>query len=211
MLNEKLDKSVRALIVQWNIAEQRIKKAEQVRGGEVVASAIFELRYAGRKIIDALDIILEHNIAADTAAHDRVHDYLSDATEDCVKAKHDAIDAIMSFVTGWFKKIEAKVSLTKVQTLFPDYLEATGKIADIQAKITESRKSRTKLRDAIYNAIDQGDYDKILALFERMERSKDRVEAEILGAKIKEGFLWFLTIAGVVLGMVGLIATLRHW
>jgi hypothetical protein len=52
MLNDELDNALRELITQWNVAERRIKKAEQVRANEVVASAIFELRYAGRKIID---------------------------------------------------------------------------------------------------------------------------------------------------------------
>ena len=58
MLDDRFDKLFRALIEQWNIAERRIKKAEQVRGNEVVSSAIFELRYAGRKLIDAHSLVL---------------------------------------------------------------------------------------------------------------------------------------------------------
>ena len=45
MLNSELDKLFKDAIAQWNIAERRIKKAEQVKGNEVVNSAIFELRY----------------------------------------------------------------------------------------------------------------------------------------------------------------------
>lgn len=89
MLTRELDAALRELITQWNVAETRIKKAEQVRANEVVSSAIFELRYAGRKIVDAVDMCLRSDIANDPAAHERVHAFIADATEDCVKAKHD--------------------------------------------------------------------------------------------------------------------------
>jgi hypothetical protein len=48
LLDARLDRLLSDLVLQWNIAERRIKKAEQVGGAEAVASAIFELRYAGR-------------------------------------------------------------------------------------------------------------------------------------------------------------------
>ena len=79
MLDDGLDKALLALIKQWNVAEQRIKKAEQVRGNEVVASAIFELRYAGRKVIDALELILTTNIQIDEHASRKVRSYIADA------------------------------------------------------------------------------------------------------------------------------------
>lgn len=65
MLDPELDAVIAEFIKQWNVAERRIKKAEQVRANEVVASAIFELRYAGRKIVDALDISLKTNLSDD--------------------------------------------------------------------------------------------------------------------------------------------------
>ena len=57
-MDEELVRLLQRTFEQWNIAERRIKKAEQVRGNEVVTSAIFELRYAGRKIVDALTLAL---------------------------------------------------------------------------------------------------------------------------------------------------------
>jgi len=42
MADRETDDATRELIEQWNIAESRIKKAEQVRANEVVAAAIFE-------------------------------------------------------------------------------------------------------------------------------------------------------------------------
>ena len=42
MLNDKLDERLRELISQWNIAERRIKQAENARAQEIVSSAIYE-------------------------------------------------------------------------------------------------------------------------------------------------------------------------
>ncbi|MCJ2119306.1 hypothetical protein MKK65_22500 [Methylobacterium sp. J-001] len=163
------------LITQWNIAEQRIKRAEQVRGNEIVAAAIFELRYAGRKIIDSIEIVLNFDIANDTEKRSRVANYLADATEDCVKSKHDAIDAMLNFVTSWFDELEKKVGPKRLHETFPDYLEVLGLISGIQEQIAESRSDRNKLRDAIYNRIDGDDYERILKLFVIMKSSSERV------------------------------------
>jgi hypothetical protein len=218
MLNEKLDKSLRELITQWNIAEQRIKRAEQVRGSEVVASAIFELRYAGRKIIDSLDLALTHDLSAEPEQFDRIHAFIADATEDCVKAKHDAIDAMVSFVTVWFDNLATRATLTKVQTLFPDFLEVQNKIADVQERIAETRKDRNRLRDSIYNSIERGDYEQILSLFDRMKRSHARVAAEIVREDKQRRLMWIATISGILLGVIGvaigvigIVGSARHW
>lgn len=139
MLDDQLDRALIELIKQWNVAEERIKKAEQVRGNEVVASAIFELRYAGRKMIDAFALALQKDLRADQSSHDKVHAFLADATEDCVKAKHDAIDAMMTFITSWFDRVERSLGLTALQRYFPDYLQTTGRIATVHKIISPGR------------------------------------------------------------------------
>jgi hypothetical protein len=211
MLDDKLDNALAELIRQWNIAETRIKKAEQVRDNEVVTSAIFELRYAGRKIIDSIDLCLKHDIAADSAIYERVHGYIADATEDCVKAKHDAIDAMMNFVTLWFRRTEESLGLGKLQAFFPDYLEISAMIADVQDKIASSRGDRNSARDATYDEIDStdGPYEKVIALFERMSISADRVGLEVRRERREKIALWAVTIVSVVVGVIGIIISLR--
>jgi hypothetical protein len=212
MLDDKLDDALRGLIAQWNIAERRIKKAEQVRANEVVASAIFELRYAGRKIIDALDIILKNNIGADQDAHTKVHAYLADATEDCVKAKHDAIDAMLDFITTWFHESEKRIGLDQIQKYFPAYVETTVTIGIIQDKIAASRGDRNNSRDGIYDDIERDHYDQILALFNNMSRSRYRVDFEVGRARRNGRILWGITIASLLVGIPGLIDLIwNHW
>jgi hypothetical protein len=210
MLDSELDDAIAEFIKQWNIAEKRIKKAEQVRANEVVSSAIFELRYAGRKIVDALDLVLKKDLNHDKEARKKIHSYIADATEDCVKAKHDAIDSMMDFVVIWFNDVENSLSLTKVQQFFPDYLQTTSLIADIQTKIAESRQDRTNSRDTIYDAIDGDGYEKILKLFDTMRLSKDRVNAEIRKERTEKIWLWIITIASLLFGVVGVLVAFVH-
>jgi hypothetical protein len=204
MLNPNLDQSLLELIKQWNIAEKRIKKAEQVRAEQVVASAIFELRYAGRKIIDALEICLTTDINTDPAATERVHTYIADATEDCVKAKHDAIDAMMTFVTTWFRRAEDFLTLEKVQQFFPDYLRITSTISTIQHNIIESRGDRTRLRDAIYDDIEVRGYDPVLELYDQMRLSGERVSAAVEEERRRRKRDRIIVVIGVILGIAGL-------
>jgi len=216
----EIDDATRKLVEHWNIAESRIKKAEQVRANEVVAAAIFELRYAGRKYIDATSLL--QSGSTEPAVRQKILEYLADATEDCVKAKHDAIDSILDFVTSWFDRTENKLGLTSVQHFFPNYIVVTAKIADIQDKIADSRADRTKLRDSIYDRIDNEDYDETLALYKTMKLSEARVEAEVQAeTRAKEEFVLrqvaiqregrinlAIGVAGGILAVVGLILTL---
>jgi hypothetical protein len=176
LLDEKLDKLLIDLSAQWNIAERRIKKAEFVQGGEVVGSAIFELRYAGRKVIDAHTLVLTKEWRTDPKVYDDICRFLADAIEDCVKAKHDAIDAIVDFITNWFEELETRVGLRKLVELFPEYLDTTARIAQIQDKISQSRENRIAARDGVYDEIETTDYEVLLKLYDKMRLSKERIE-----------------------------------
>jgi len=165
VIDREIDDAISQLITQWNIAERRIKKAEQVDANEVVTSAIFELRYAGRKFIDAHQLLLSGKWQDDEQEKRKILASLADATEDCVKAKHDAIDAMMLFVASWFDRTERTLGLSEVQKYFPDYIAITGKIDTIQDKIAESRGDRMVSRDPSYDVIEIEDYTEVLYPF----------------------------------------------
>lgn len=202
LLDDKIDRLLRDLIEQWNIAEVRIKKAEFVQGGEVVSSAVFELRYAGRKLVDSHHIINSRDWKNDPEAHDLICRYLADAIEDCVKAKHDAIDAMVDFVTIWFKEHEERIGLKNIVRLFPEYLEATGRIARIQSKIAKSREDRITSRDGVYNEIEETDYQTLIDLYEKMYLSQGRVDEIIRSDSRKKTlkfWLLFIPAAGAII------------
>lgn len=197
MFDAALDKTLRALIEEWNIAERRIKKAEHVRGEEVVISAIFELRYAGRKMIDAFQLALDGDWKTDLARYGNIREQLEDAREDCIKAKHDAIDAMLTFVTLWFGEIEKDLGLAGIVDVFPNYVDLTSQITTIQEKIAMSRQNRAAGRDGIYDEIEKSDFDEILALYEKMLNSKERVTRMIAARQADKWWeSWWVKIGG---------------
>src|SRR6266853_4500918 len=166
LFDHKLDRLYKQLIFQWNIAERRIKKAEQVCENEVIVSAVFELRYAGRKIVDAQLLLLDKDWKNDQDEYDNICRFLADAIEDCVKAKHDAIDAMLDFVTIWFKENEKRIGLHRLMEIFPNYIDVTAQISAVQAKIARSREDRVSARDGLYDEIEIHDYDMMLLLYD---------------------------------------------
>jgi len=178
-MDEELDRLLQRTFEQWNIAERRIKKAEQVRGNGVVTSAIYEQRFAGPEIVDALTLALERDVADNSLHGESVRRYVDDAFEDCVKAKNDAIDAVLDFVTIWFHEIETGPGSEGVTKYFQDLNEQTSKIAGIQDLIAGSRGDRNGNRDDLCDQIERSGDDDILTLFSKMRASKDRVEAQV--------------------------------
>ena len=203
LFDHKLDRLYKQLIFQWNIAERRIKKAEQVCENEVIVSAVFELRYAGRKIVDAQLLLLDKDWKNDQDEYDNICRFLADAIEDCVKAKHDAIDAMLYFVTIWFKENEKRIGLHRLMEIFPNYIDVTAQISAVQAKIARSREDRVSARDGLYDEIEIQDYDMMLLLYDKMSISKDRIQRIASRAEWMERILaWgtgIITIGTVIL------------
>jgi hypothetical protein len=102
---------------------------------------------------------------------------LADAVEDCVSAKHDAIDAIVDFITSWFEQLESEVGLRNLVELFREYLATTAQIAVIQDKISKSREDRIAARDGVYDEVEATDYDPLLVVYDKMRLSKSRIDA----------------------------------
>jgi len=203
LFDHKLDRLYKQLIFQWNIAERRIKKAEQVCENEVIVSAVFELRYAGRKIVDAQLLLLDKDWKNDQDEYDNICRFLADAIEDCVKAKHGAIDAMLDFVTIWFKENEKRIGLHRLMEIFPNYIDVTAQISAVQAKIARSREDRVSARDGLYDEIEIQDYDMMLLLYDKMSISKDRIQRIASRAEWMERILaWgtgIITIGTVIL------------
>jgi hypothetical protein len=120
---------------------------------------------------------------------------LADAIEDCVKSKHDAIDAMIDVIVIWFEEMEKQIGLDQVTKLFPAYLETTSRIAILQDAIVESRGNRVAGREGVYDTIETDDYDNLLRLFNSMKTSLGRVQAMVtVQAKKERRDFWLLVI-----------------
>jgi hypothetical protein len=212
LLDHRLDRLYKQLISQWNIAERRIKKAEQVCENEVIVSAVFELRYAGRKMVDAQLLLLEKDWKNDQDEYENICRFLSDAIEDCIKAKHDAIDAMLDFVTIWFKETEKRIGLHRLIEIFPNYIEVTAQISTVQHKIARSREDRVSSRDSLYDEIEIQDYDHILQLYDKMRISRDRIQHIASYAEWRDRILTWGTVIMTIGAVIVVIDILvKFW
>lgn len=204
------------LLKQWDIAERRIKRAEQVRENEIVSNAIYELRYAGRKVSDAIRLGIQDDWLNDSEVRRRIGSFLADATEDCVKAKHDAIDSMMDFITTWLYTQEKNIGYANLQRFYPGYITTTAKIANIQDLIEESRGDRTKRRDDLYNEIENSGYQEIIEFYRQIRQSLGQVEAQLQNEerrearlRLRERIVLGVAIAEIVIGLI-IIALHSH-
>ena len=106
-----------AIQKEWNRAEEDIKTAELVVN-KIVLPSIKELRYAGRRVIDALMIITANPHGADEG---QIRSLLDDAKFDCHRARHDAIDAATSKIAIDLEIMVSKLGYHAILPAYPDF------------------------------------------------------------------------------------------
>ena len=193
---EDFEKLLKSVLAEWDKAESDIKIAEQL-GHQVVFPAIKELRYAGRRIVDALARILAND------DNGKITALLDDALFDCYRARHDAIDASISTIAAEMDVTAKKLGYNSVLKAFPDYPSLLETLAEAQEKIASSR-GRREDRDAIYQAIEQCELAKVVKLYRAFKLSE-----HVMRSIAKEDRFWpkmgFLaTIVSIVIAIVAI-------
>lgn len=190
---QEIDAAFARLREEWNRAERAIKIAEQVEG-EIVNPAIYELRYAGRRIVEAYDVV-----GTDPGS---ALQRLQDAQFDCCRARHDAIDAATSKMVATLDNSQEKLGIDVVMTHFAEFPAMIQSLGEVRDKIAISRERRED-RDAIYASIEAVDLVELTKVFSRfraceplMRESARRNRRQLFGSKI---FGWA--------GVIGLILT----
>lgn len=182
---------------EWDMAEKDIKIAEQI-GDQVVFPSIKELRYAGRRIVDALQALSKSEDAAKVTA------LLEDARFDCYRARHDAVDATVSIVSAELNVAAKKLKYGPVLTAFPRYSELLGHIRRSQESLAKSRSDRNN-RDAIYGAVEQTEFEQIVTLFRDFKESVPVMKSlarRDRWTRAGAGLAILLGIIGIVIGLV---------
>lgn len=191
---QEINAAFSRLRAEWNRAERAIKIAEQVEG-QIVNPAIYELRYAGRRIVEAFDLLESDP----TSALQR----LQDAHFDCCRARHDAIDAATSKMAATLDNAQEKLGIDVVMTHFAEFPAMIQSLGEVRDKIAISREKRED-RDAIYASIEAVELVGLTAIFSRfrsceplMRESAKRNRRQLMGSKI---FGW--------VGVIGLLLTI---
>lgn len=144
--------------LEWNKAEEAIKRSEQIVT-DVSIPAISELRYAGRRIIDAM------TLAGSEGDHsDRIKAHLEDARFCCHRAQHDAIDAAMAKIAIDLDNLTRKLGLEPVAKAYPDFQIFYARFSLAQERVAASRGKRED-RNVIYDTISEIDLPDIIRCY----------------------------------------------
>ncbi|MEA3008860.1 MAG: hypothetical protein QOJ91_552, partial [Sphingomonadales bacterium] len=185
---------------EWDRAEEVIKLAEQVTAHAVIPS-IQELRYAGRRLIDAL-----HAYTSGEPI-DRVLALLEDARFSCHRSRHDAIDAAISTMGIDSEAIARQMGYDIVHSSYPDYVNFLRRLDEVRRAIVTSRGRRSD-RDEIYAAITAGDFPGLVQDYKDLRRSE--VTMRIIAGRKKLG-IWISLLAGVALALPGYVMSWYFW
>jgi len=163
----------------WMLAEKAIKAIEVLRDG-VEEASILELRYAGRREIQARLLRQSCSGREMTAEEEKQwQDHATEACENCIKARDDAIDSAVMYLNGRVEDAVDKIGLPKVLLAFPELPEFRRRIRQINDLIVESRGDRTKLNQ-IYTTVLEEHLPEVLRIFWRFK------DNEAIGAALEK-------------------------
>lgn len=185
---------------QWNKAERAIKLAEQVNE-EIVNPAIYELRYSGRRIVEAFDL--------SASEQDAAINKLRDAEFDCCRARHDAIDAATSKMVAMLDAAQEKLGADLVLTHFAAFPNLVRRLGDVRDKIVVSREDREN-RDKIYEAIEAEDLTELVSIYRDFKASEELLKQS--AALNRQRIFWsyifgFIGIISLILSIVFFLAS----
>ncbi|MEN9856526.1 MAG: hypothetical protein RL186_95 [Pseudomonadota bacterium] len=168
---------------EWDQAERLIKQAELVRG-KVVWASINELRYGGRRLVDALLHLPSEDMHAQEANLKEFGVLVSETLQFCQRAQHDAIDATVLYVQQALKAYVDEFGVKLVAESFPNYFEMVGYIAEANQLIALSREER-KQRQAIYAELAERVYPDFLRYYNQLKSGRDLFRT-LSAAQIKQ-------------------------
>lgn len=194
---------VASILVEWNRAEEAIKLSEQV-GNKVVFPSIKELRYSGRRVVDALAAMLRNE------GKDAVVAFFEDARFSCHRARHDAIDVATSTMAVELSATIKRLGHKVVLTAYPEFSSLWAELNEIKTKIAMSRVNR-KNRDLIYSTIESVDFPALVAKFNRWQAA-DALMRELAKqerrAALRNNLFGY---GGLALAVVGLVVGYLFW
>jgi hypothetical protein len=182
------------LAAEWNISEEYLKISEQI-SSEVVIPGINELRYAGRKVLEAQSLE-----SSDPARAMRL---LNDAVHDCYRARHHCIDVAVSLINRHVDLMTKRLTYTKMATALPDLGDLIAALSAAQTKIAGSR-SRRSAREEIYQDIKDIDLPSIREKYDKLRASENMIKLEVAKENRNKIITWIFGGVGILVGLAAL-------
>lgn len=191
------------LRTEWDLSEATIKAAEQVNG-EVIVPSIMELRYAGRRAVDALN---EAAVSGDMA---KAEDYLQDAIFNCHCARHDAIDVATAVIAQRIAAVAQHIGYENVLAAYPGFADLHMRVSRVKSKIRLSRGERGN-RDAIYEAIQGEDLPALATAYEEFQASEPLMRKLASRARRRQVASFIITGIVVLAALLSLARDYFDW
>ena len=181
---------------EWNEAERDIKLGEQVNR-KVVFPAIKELRYAGRRLSDAMTAIAKDKDSK------KINEFLSDARFNCHCARHDVIDAATTKMILDLDIMERRLGFDAVLAAFPKFGQFYSAVQDAQEKIALARRKRENRQD-IYSEIEKINFPDLVTVYNSLKSSEPLMKR--IAARNK-----FTRWISYVLAIISILVSLTLW
>lgn len=178
MWPERVKRLASDFVREWLRAEEVLKRFERLAASAFMPS-VQELRYAGRRFMQALELLqLEANQTLTPTESEDIEKHLIEAVENCVKARHDAVDAAVQFIHKRMNLLVNAVGRADVIRHFPQFSLLQKEISEIDRKIIHSRKDRSII-DEQYEAILNEHSEKLLDFYGMLEESEFAIRSAI--------------------------------
>jgi hypothetical protein len=211
-VDEKLRAALDAIELDWNEAEEYIKKVERLRRGLVVTASINELRYAGRRLVEAYSLAKKAEL--DPQYEQTCLDLLREVRSFCLRAKHDAIDGAVTYIDQALAKFEEEFGPDLLHEKFDDYVKMKVALREVSEIMSQSRGGRDN-RNELYKKISEEIISGLITHHYTMETSKVVFSAEYKVRVKREKrdasrFLlpFVVAIAGVAVALVAAVAAI---
>jgi hypothetical protein len=183
-----------AIATEWNAAEFDIKLGEQVNR-KVVFPAIKELRYAGRRLADALVLISQGG------DEDSVRELLIDARFNCHCARHDVIDAATLKMAIDMDLMFEKLGHEAALFAFPKFPQLYQSIQDAQVMIAAAREKREN-RQEIYAEIEAARFKDLVQMFNELKASEPLMKRIAVATKTSRWTAYGLAIVAIAIALL---------
>ncbi|MBF0166360.1 MAG: hypothetical protein HQL45_01915 [Alphaproteobacteria bacterium] len=178
---------------EWDKAEEAIKLAEQVCG-EVVTPSVKELRYAGRRLVDAIGKI------GAGAPPSEIDGLLHDAYFDCHRARHDAIDAATAKIAKVLDIAATKIGYEVILKAYPSFSLLFGQLNLVRSRIAVSRGDREN-RERVYASIEAVDFPALAKEYDNFKAAEPIMKGLAKTERKRR-------VLNYVIGIAGLLATI---
>lgn len=194
MLEQYKDR-IESICNHWAQAEVDIKLAENVCKS-IVFPSIKELRYGGRRLAEVLKIF------STGGPEEKIQALIHDAEFDCIRARHDAIDAATSKMAMDMDIAVSKLGYQAVLTTFTKYAELVSRVDVVRRQIAESRGGT---REQVYTTLEQSEFGLLVSLYSEFKTAEPLMKKFAVQESDKVKSSTRMALIGIVIGILGTI------